>query len=222
MRPLRELLNPGERFVVFTGGGGKTALMRALARQLAGWGERTLMVARQGARPPARNLLLLDERPAPAVYTQLSLARSLDPATGLLRAVEPGEIPGLAERFGAHRVLVELGDSGGMPLAAAPAEGLPPWTEAVFGVTGLDALGLPLAQAAADPESLGPLLGLSPDDPVDAQALRLLAVHPLGLFRGAPAGARRIAFGNKADRHAPSGGLAGSALLGWFLSRPGD
>ncbi|GFK93202.1 hypothetical protein NNJEOMEG_01033 [Fundidesulfovibrio magnetotacticus] len=230
MLPLRELLKPEERFVALLGSGGKTALMRALARQMAGWGERVLLAASEGSPLPGRNVFLTARGGRPPAYTMLTLARDAHPETGLAQALDPDEIPDVAGRFGAHRVFVELGASGGRPLPSGPFAPAPEWAGVVVAVLGLDALGMPLDEASADPLALGLSAGLSPGNAVDARTLEAVAA---ALLAGAPPGARRVVFLNKACVHAlpgsalaaaPAGDvefLAGSALRGWFLNRGG-
>ncbi|WP_243358826.1 selenium cofactor biosynthesis protein YqeC [Fundidesulfovibrio terrae] len=223
MNPLREMLREGERVVAFTGGGGKTTLMRALARQLAGWGARVLTTATVDIQPPPRNFLLLEHASGVPFYTHLHAGLSIDPATGLLRGVEPGSIPELMERFRADYVLVEADRAEGLPLKAPWAGGaaVPARADLVVGVMGLDALG-----RAADRETVcGPvaflrLTGLGPGAPIGQDALEALAGHPEGLFAGSPPHARTLAFHNKADTFDPAGTVYGSARMGWFHGEP--
>ena len=223
MKPLREMLRQGERVVAFTGAGGKTTLMRALARQLAGWGARVFTTATVDAPPPSRNFLLLEGSSGVPFYTHLHAGRRLDPATGLLRGVDPGEIPALMERFRADYVLVEADRAEGLPLKAPleTASAVPACAELVIGVMGLDALGLPADRdTVCGLKSFLRLTGLTPGAPVTAEALEALAVHPEGLFAGAPASARTLAFCNKADVFAAAGKVYGSARMGWFHEAP--
>lgn len=221
MRPLRELLVPSDRIVAFVGGGGKTCLMRALAKQLAGWGHKVLATTTTVIHPPRRNLLLVSAARIP-FYTHLTVGRTLDPDSGLLLGVAPEEVPDLRERFGADVVLVEADAPSGRPVKApAPGELLVPLdTDLVVGVIGLDALGRP----AGEDTVLGlsrfvEITGLVPGEAIEPKHMEALAAHPEGLFRGVPATARRVVFYNKADAYDPIGQVFGSAHRGWFIRR---
>ncbi len=220
MKPLMEMVLPGERVWTFVGAGGKTTLIDALAGQLSGWGARVLVTTTTKMYPPGRNFMLLDSPRVPP-YRRLTVARRVDPATGKMEGVGPDEIPGLMERFQPDYLLVEADGAAGRPVKA-PLEHepvIPAWSDVVVGVIGLDCLG-----AAVSPETVFRMeafcriTGLEPGQAVTPEALDALAAHPQGLFKGCPEGARRLAFHNKADAWPRVGRLFGSGRQGWFVS----
>jgi probable selenium-dependent hydroxylase accessory protein YqeC len=222
MRPLRELLEPGDRIVAFVGGGGKTSLMRTMARQLAGWGRKTLVTTTAMMPAPTRNLLLLEGLSRIPFYTHLTVGRGLDPESGLLLGVDPQEVPALGERFGADVVLVEADGPTGLPVKApaGPGNRVPQDASLTIGVLGLDALWRPAQEdCVAGLSRFTEITGTAPGETVDPRALEALAAHPLGLFLGVPATSRRVVFHNKADAYEPMGLVFGSAHLGWFIRR---
>uniref|UniRef100_A0A7C4ELX0 Putative selenium-dependent hydroxylase accessory protein YqeC n=1 Tax=Fundidesulfovibrio putealis TaxID=270496 RepID=A0A7C4ELX0_9BACT len=221
MRPLCELLLPGERVVALVGGGGKTSLMYALGRQLAGRGARVLVTTTTRIKAPARNLFLLGSRPDAPPYTLLTVGTAVEPDSGKLVGVEPGDIPELMERFRADLVLVEADGAKGRPLKAPLAHEpvIPACADLVIGVLGLDALGQVVDGGTVfRMEAFCAVTGLVPGDVIGPDAYRALAEHPQGIFKGCPASARRVAFHNKADIGGALGRVYGSAQLGWFVS----
>jgi len=220
VNPVRELLLPHERIVAFVGAGGKTSLIYALARQLSGWGCRVLVTTTTKMMPPSRNFMLLPGERVPH-YKHLTVGSALDPETGKLLGVGPDEIPGLRERFRADFVLVEADGAAGRPIKAPEAHEpvIPACADLVVGLIGLDALGKPADAATVHRlETFLRVTGMNEGDSIGEQALKALAAHPDGLFKGAPEGARRVAFHNKADLGEVAGRVFGSARQGWFLS----
>ncbi|MFP5222446.1 MAG: selenium cofactor biosynthesis protein YqeC [Acidobacteriota bacterium] len=220
MNPVREMLLPDERIVAFVGAGGKTSLIYVLARQLSGWGKRVLVTTTTRMMPPARNFMLLPGERVPH-YRHLTVGYGLEPETGKLLGVGPDEIPGLRERFQADYVLVEADGAAGRPIKAPEAHEpvIPVCSDLVVGVIGLDALGKPADAATVHRlEAFLRVTGLSRGECIGEPALKALAAHPEGLFKGAPEKARRVAFHNKADLGEVAGRVFGSARQGWFLS----
>lgn len=142
-------------------------------------------------------------------------AREL-PELGKLKGVHPSRIDELAElaelvelagRAGLERswpfILVEADGAKGRPVKApAPHEPvLPAGTGLVLGVVGLDCLGRPMDEASVHrPERFEEATGCGPGAPIRLEHLAALTRSPLGLFKGAPRGARRVLLLNKADR----------------------
>lgn len=220
MQPLKNLVLPGEAVLAFVGAGGKTSLIYSLARQLSGWGARVVVTTTTRMLRPSRNFLLLDAPRVPP-YRHLTVGRDVEPETGKVVGVDPGEIPEIRKRFGADYVLVEADGAAGRSVKApAPHEPvIPGCADAVFGVMGLDCLELPAGpDIVFRLERFLAVTGLSSGDPITPEALRALENHPEGLFKGAPGGARRVAFHNKADTFPKTGTVYGSALRGWFVS----
>jgi len=241
VRPLRDLLKENERVVAFVGAGGKTSLIYSLARQLSGWGHKVLITTTTKMRPPSRNLLLLESLNKIPFYTHLTVGRCIDPGSGKLLGVHQDEIQQLRERFGAHYVLVEADGAAGRPVKAPAGHEpvVPSSVDLVIGVMGLDALGgLVDKETVFRLEHFLRVTGLALSDEIGPDSLRNLAVHPEGLFKGAPANVRKVVFYNKADAYEFIAGsrreqatgipdaqepdwemVSGSAHQGWFLSR---
>ncbi|MGM0574347.1 MAG: selenium cofactor biosynthesis protein YqeC [Myxococcota bacterium] len=77
---------------------------------------------------------------------------------------------------------------------------VPPDTTIHVAVIGLDVIGAALDDDLVFRADLaGPRMGLAPGDRITEEALVRLASHPLGLFKGAPPGADRLIFADKAD-----------------------
>lgn len=220
MRPLRELIGEGVRVASFVGAGGKTSLIRAVASQISGWGEKVVVTTTTKIMPPSRNLLLLDKAARIPPYKLLTVGRRIDAETGKLIGVTPEEIGDILDRFRPRLLLVEADGARGLSIKAPAAHEpvIPALSDLVVGVMGLDALGEP-----ADERTVFRLAefcrvtGLAPGQPIGPEAFASLAAHPEGLFKGAPASARRIAFHNKAEAYPFTGAVYGSAMLGWFM-----
>ncbi len=205
------------------GGGGKTSLLEALAAECAEAGWRPALITTTTkifAPPPGDESLLLlgeaadlqkalDGRPGiaegPLTLARARLGEAPEPgARGRRRMKLEGfspEAAGLFRRPGGV-VLVEADGARGLPLKAPGPEEpcVPPGTDLVLGVMGLDALGAPIDAAHVFRPALLARIADQPEgSPITPETLGRLAAHPEGLFRGAPGGARRVVVLNKAD-----------------------
>ncbi|MEK6712423.1 MAG: selenium cofactor biosynthesis protein YqeC [Nitrospinota bacterium] len=212
-------LRPGQAAAA-VGAGGKTSLLEALAAEChaAGWRPAVFTTTTKVFAPGERSPLLLGEAP--------SLAQALGgfgefPGHVTLARCRLGEapVPGAPARermklegFAPEALEVFRGLAGALLIEADGARGLsakapgpgepviPPWTDAVFGVVGLPILGAPLDEAHVfRPEAFARVTGLPPGSPITPEAIGRLALHPEGLFKGAPARARRLIVLNQAD-----------------------
>lgn len=200
--------------VAFTGGGGKTSLMFALARTLAANG-RTVIVT------TTTRLMANQTALAPAVVTwqgEASLAQAAAQARahGVCLVVGPvsgQKVLGVAVDVpaqllalpGVDVVLVEADGARMRPIKAPAAHEpvIPPQATLLVPVLGIDALAQPLADAAHRPERVQQLLSTRWPVPLSqpltpAQAAFLLT-HPQGGLKGAPSSARIIPFINKVE-----------------------
>jgi probable selenium-dependent hydroxylase accessory protein YqeC len=119
---------------------------------------------------------------------------------------EPGKVKGLhpswfpALKSAWDVVLVEADGSRRLPLKA-PGDHepvLPPGTDLVVGVVGLDGLGRPMdGRSVHRPELFARVTGCAPGSPVVWEHVAALVRHPEGLFRGSTAA--RVLLLNKAD-----------------------
>jgi len=210
---LEKALGLGDfEIVALVGGGGKTSLLYALLREYAAKsrlsvaGATTTKMLPPDARDPARLVLggdvatLLErwqEEPEPAPLFGEEL-------------LEDGKVKGLSLplcealiREGVfHLLVVEADGARRLPLKAPEAHEpvVPPRTTTFVAVVGLSCLGKPLDEKSAyNPEGVARCSGLSLGEPVTPEGVARLLLHPEGLGKGAPEGARKIVFLNQAD-----------------------
>ena len=216
LRPTRELVS-------FTGGGGKTSLLFALAREYADAGRRvvatttTRIATAEVLRAPAY-LLLDDLAPDPSgvpgfhdLDQKLQAHRFCVVAGGLgpdkAKSV-PLELPAqLLARRGVDAVLVEADGAKMLPIKAPESHepAVPPGTTLLVPVVGIDALSAPLQAVAHRPERLAALVGLSLHETLRPEHVAALLTSPDGGLRNAPPQARIIPFVNKVESDAQMG-----------------
>ncbi|MDA0999451.1 MAG: selenium cofactor biosynthesis protein YqeC [bacterium] len=236
--PLRETLGlrPGQ-ILAAVGGGGKTRLLEQLAAECraAGWAPVLLTTTTKMFAPENGAPLLLGE----AGLLSETVGGMNEAAIALARArVGPAPVPGApgqtrmkldgfeageieSFRREAGMVLVEGDGARGLPIKApGPGEPVvPPGTDVVLGVIGLDAVGTPIDEAHAfRPALLAAVAGQPPGSPITAETLGRLAAHPAGLFKGAPPQARRILIINKSDLCEELEKTAEIAYIVWNLA----
>ncbi len=226
-------LGPRE-LVAVVGGGGKSTLLAALSRELVAEG-RTVLVATTTKvlweqALSVGELILTEER---GWLERLRAALELDRraflgGTGAGRKVE-GIEPGLAgELFSsgeADYLLVEADGAACRPLKS-PEEHEPVIPEAatlVAAMAGVDALGRHMGpDLVFRMDRFAAVTGLRPGDPVTPECLAAAFVHPRGLFKGAPAGAKKTAFLNRLDLSSDEGPGRETAQRILAESRPGE
>lgn len=223
-----ELAGHGPALVCLTGGGGKTTLMYALARRLAGGGARVLVttstrILRPG--PGSADALFECESPdAVSIPDRPCVVVAARPNTGgrnpeHLRGFTPHELDLLWSRGVADWILVEADGAAGRPLKA-PSEKepvIPSVCGVVIAVAGLSGVGRHFTDTRVfRPGPFAELSGLSPGDVVTPEALARVICHERGLFKETPGHAVRLVFLNQADMPgARKAGLAvGEALRG--------
>lgn len=211
---LHPLLPEGKGVIAFVGAGGKTSALFRLASAMAGPGQRVLITTTthlldphgEPSRP-AFDLVLRPDMEAPVSSATLPevragltvlLSREAEPP-GKMKGIHPSWIPALRATW--DLILVEADGSKRLPVKAPAAHEpvLPPGTDLVVGVVGLDCLGQPMDDRTVHrPERFGVITGCAVGAPILWEHLVALAGHPEGLFKGAP-GTRVLLF-NKADR----------------------
>jgi probable selenium-dependent hydroxylase accessory protein YqeC len=203
--------------IALVGAGGKTSALFGLAAELAGSSPAGVLMT--------TTTHLHDPRLEPGRgYDQLVLAPALAEAAGPWGAPAPGPgrrvvlaawaEPGLDKLRGIHPdrvaelkrlwtfVLVEADGSKRRPVKAPAGHEpvVPDSADLVLGLVGLACLGRPMDEAAVHrPERFGPVTGCDPGAPIGLEHLAALCRSPLGLFKGAPRGARRVLLLNQAD-----------------------
>lgn len=221
MLPLRQLLDARTRVAAFVGAGGKTSLIYALGRQLASCGMPVAVTTTTRMLAPPQGLLLLGPETVIPPYGLLTVGTAVEPDTGKLVGFLPGDFEALVSRLKPRVLLVEADGAAGRSIKAPAAHEpvIPALTDTVVGVMGLDAVGRVVDEATVFRlERFCAVTGLAPGEHIGPEALAALVGHPEGLFKGAPEGARRVAFHNKADLYPALGRVYGSARLGWFVS----
>lgn len=199
--------------ISLVGAGGKTTLMYRLARELALAGDSVLTTTTTKIlRPTAEQ--------SPGVILARSSAQVVERAGSLL--VEHRHLTAAAgERAGGkltgfipeiidalHRsglfcwIIVEADGAARMPLKA-PADHepvVPASTRWLIGLVGLDAVGKPMAAPwVFRAKRFAKITGIGPGQSVSTASVAALIRDAKGLMKGAPEGAVRLAFANKAD-----------------------
>jgi len=211
---LKEALDikPGE-VISLVGGGGKTTLMFALARELASSRKSVITTATTKILEPSSTetpLLIVEADEQQMVrtllqnvdkYRHITLA-SEKLSSGKLNGVSPGLVAKLAELNEVSYIIVEADGAAGKSLKAPnPTEPVIPYnTSLVIPMVGIDAVGCRLTEEDVfRPEIVSRLLGLPLGEVVSAEAIAFLITHPQGIIKGSPAQARIIPFINKVD-----------------------
>jgi len=183
------------------GGGGKTTLMLALARELAEAGHTVIVSTTTHIFPPDGIVTLTGAteqtaRAALAEHRLICLGTSSEQgklSASMLTAAA-------MERF-ADYVLLEADGAKRLPLKA-PAEHepvIPQETKLVIAVLGLDGIGKPIQESAFRPERYAALTGKTIQDTVTpADAVRVLT-HPNGQRKGVTETMRFCVLLNQAD-----------------------
>ena len=218
--------------ISLVGAGGKTSLMFRLAKELSGDKESVLTTT-------TTKIMMPTQEQSPHVILAASPESVLSSARRLLLKIphvsaaspHPLEIPGKISGFlpqhidrlwasGLFRwILVEADGAAQKPLKAPAAHEpvLPLSSNLVIGVVGLKVLGKPLNENwVFRPEHYARITGLSPGAPVTEASIAAAALHENGIFKDAPASARKILFLNGAD--CPEGQAAGRAVAAILLS----
>ncbi len=205
-------IKPGE-VVSLVGGGVKTTLMFALARELASSGKSVVTTTTTRILEPSSSetlLLLLEADEEQMVrtllqnvdkYRHITLA-SERLASGKLNGISPGLVVKLAELNQVSYIIVEADGADGKSLKAPnPTEPIiPSSTSLVIPVMGIDAVGCRLTKEDVfRPEIVSKLLKLPLGEVISVEAIAFLITHPQGLTKGSPAQARIVPFINKVD-----------------------
>jgi probable selenium-dependent hydroxylase accessory protein YqeC len=200
--------------ISIVGGGGKTALMFRLARELATRGDRVLTTTSTKVRVPVR-------RQTPIVWASDSVEQFLKQAGTVLKRYShmtagrrilhfQKKLIGFTardiDRIWSSRVfnwiIVEADGAAGKPLKAPAAHEpvVPETTQWLIGVVGLSVVGKPLnAKWVFRPQLVSALTGLAADSYVTAAAVAELCLNETGIMKNAPKRARKFIFLNQAE-----------------------
>ena len=190
------------RLISLVGGGGKTTLMYALAREATAQGLRVIVTTTTHIRPHPT----LPTTDCP----ELDRLRQLLTRPGVLlvgRPTQGGKLAGAGDAASflsaADVVLVEADGSKGLPLKAPAGHEpvIPPRSDAVIAVVGADCVGRPIEQVCHRPERVCALLESPPQHLVQPKDIVRIVTSPLGGRKSvAPGMAFRCAV-NKSDRN---------------------
>jgi probable selenium-dependent hydroxylase accessory protein YqeC len=197
--------------ISLVGGGGKTTLMFALARELASAGVITTTTTKILEPLPSQTpflLLVTDESEIMRLvlqnvdrYRHITLA-SKKLASGKLDGISPDLVVRLAQTKQVSYVIVEADGAAHRSLKAPNSTEpvIPLNTSLVIPVVGVDAVGCRLTeQDVFRPEIVSKLLGLPLGEVVSSDAIAFLITHQQGIIKGSPERARIIPFINKVD-----------------------
>jgi probable selenium-dependent hydroxylase accessory protein YqeC len=204
-------IHPGE-VISLVGGGGKTTLMLALAKELSATGK--VVVTTTTTRilaPPAGETTLIIEPDEDKMLARLlqslgkhrhiTLVAGRLPR-GKLRGIRPELVSTIVGLKQVDYVIVEADGAARKPLKAPNATEpvIPRNTSLVLPVVGIEALGAKLIEDHAfRPEIISALTGLPPGGTISADTIAILLTHPRGIIKGSPAAARIIPLVNKID-----------------------
>jgi probable selenium-dependent hydroxylase accessory protein YqeC len=211
---LADALSLGSHEVIaLTGGGGKTALLFALAKELCNKGLRVITTTTTKIFEPAREqapflIIEADQGKAMASVKEgllrngnVTFAAKRFPE-GKIGGVDPHFIERMAQELPVDHIIVEADGAKRLPLKAPGGDEpvVPPATTLLIPIVGIDALGKPLnKEQAFRPERIAELTGTKLGDPVTPQLIASLIVHPQGLCKGVPPEARIIPLINKVE-----------------------
>lgn len=195
------------------GGGGKTSLMFALARELAAEGglvvttATTKMLEPLPSQTQAVHLEADEEEMMQWLSREASNRRHVTLAreklaSGKLTGISPESVAKVAALRQVSCVIVEADGAAHKSLKAPNATEpvIPANTSLVIPVVGIDALGCRLtAEDVFRPEIVSAVLGLPLGEVISAESIATLVTSEEGLAKGSPAGARIVPFINKVD-----------------------
>ncbi|MYA97294.1 MAG: putative selenium-dependent hydroxylase accessory protein YqeC [Nitrospinae bacterium] len=233
-------IEPGQS-VAAVGGGGKTSLLTAIAREFhaqsgkpailttttkifAPLPEEEIHLALGDAATLSKNLRSYMDACGVSWFARRREGKSPVPGRESERRMKlSGFMPSEIARFtlGNALTLIEADGARRLPIkASGPGEPvLPENIDAVLGVVGLDALGAPLSEAHVfRPDALGRICGLEAGEEITAESVGKLSTHPDGLFHKVDDGARKWIVINKADLGTSLEKLEKTAYTIWELA----
>jgi probable selenium-dependent hydroxylase accessory protein YqeC len=211
---LSESLGLGPREVVsLAGAGGKTTLMFRLANELLLSGKKVVTTTTTRILEPTSTETAFffvhssREKIKEFLEGHLDRFRHITVAgerlgEGKVKGIAPDVICDLWDASLSDYVIVEADGSAGRPLKAPREQEpvIPPNTTLVVAILGIDGLGMELDERNVfQPALMSTLTGVPVGQRIDAESMAILMTHPDGIFKGAPASSRVVAFLNKVD-----------------------
>ncbi len=204
-------IKPGE-VISLVGGGGKTTLMFALARELEAAGEKVVTTTTTRIFEPSKTeTFLIVEADEEKILGQLPAAleshRHITVAAyrlpeGKLKGISPETVDRIAALKIVPYIINEADGSARKPLKAPNATEpvIPVSTTLVIAVVGVDALGCRLNEDNVfRPEIVSNLTGLTMGGEVTEDTIAVLLTHAQGITKGTPSRARIVPVINKTD-----------------------
>ncbi len=204
-----------DEVISLVGGGGKTTLMFALAREIALNGHKviTTTTTRIAADEPDKfnSPLLLQEDEDILIsslseyfmeFNHVTVAKNISPEGDKLIGYSPEVIDRVAS-FGLANIIIEADGARGKPIKAPNTTEpvIPASTTLVIQIVGMDALGVKLNEDNTfRPEVISDITGLKIGEPITEDTIATLITHPQGVAKGTPATARTILLLNKVDK----------------------
>lgn len=198
--------------VAFVGGGGKTAAMFRLAREIVARGERVLttttthifaaQIAQAPAHVAAADATRESVEAAQAIHRHVLIVGATDAGSGRAGGVSLELFSRLREWFADGCLLNEADGSRMRPFKAPAAHEpvIPGETTLVVPVVGADVFGRPLdAEHVHRPELVSALCGVPLGAPVTPAIVAGVLAHPDGGRKGVPRGARVVVLINKVE-----------------------
>lgn len=216
--------------VSIVGAGGKTTLMFRLAAELLKNGHRVLTTTSTKIFKPTADQspeVMISENPLEVIRyadrgsfeaIHLTAAARYDDTGNKLLGYAPSVIDEIWHSGRFDYILLEADGAAHRPLKAPASHEpvIPLVTTALVVVIGLDGVGALLTdEHVFRHDQFTQLAGLPEGETVTAQSVCNVLLHPRGMMKGCPVGARRFVFLNKAetpDRHA-SGHKIGQILF---------
>jgi probable selenium-dependent hydroxylase accessory protein YqeC len=211
---LADALSLGSHEVIaLTGGGGKTALLFSLAKELQQKGSKVITTTTTKIFEPAREqapfLIIEADQGKAMAFVKEGLQRNGNVTfaaqrfpEGKIGGVDPQLIGRMAQELPVDHIIVEADGAKRLPLKAPGGYEpvVPSATTLLIPMVGIDALRKPLNEETAfHPERIAELTGAQLGDPITPHLIATLMVHPQGLIKGVPPGARIIPFINKVE-----------------------
>jgi probable selenium-dependent hydroxylase accessory protein YqeC len=199
------------RTIALIGGGGKTTLMYALAREMVRQGHAVVTTTTTRIFPPAPDqsphLILLDDDPhldslsmGLSRFHHVTVGRRVSPSTGKVEGVSEQSCKVFLQA--AQWVVVEADGAAGKPIKAPEAwePVIPATTDLLIPVVGLDCLAQPASETRVFRlKRFLELTGLREGELIGPEHIAVAVAHAGGGLKGAPERSIVVPFLNKTD-----------------------